>query len=168
MPPFSPVYVVNAWEMPASAVVRSQLSGVIVGGPTTWASSPATVPGWSNTRAVPIGAGTPVSAASVGWPDASTADRQACAQAVVTSVAAVISGASPSTGPAAGGTVVRITGTRFAGSTGVSFGGVAAAFTVVSDGLIEAITRAGTAGGKDIVVTNLNGNGTLAAGWTYT
>jgi uncharacterized protein (TIGR03437 family) len=99
--------------------------------------------------------------------DALPAARQACAGAVVISVAAVISATSPASGPAAGGTVVKISGTRLAASTGVTFGGVAAAYTVVSDALIETFTPAGTAGAADVVVTNPNGSGTLTGGWSY-
>ena len=54
--------------------------------------------------------------------------------------------------------VVTITGARFTGTTGVTFGGVAAAdFTVVSDSTIVASMPAGDAGSAAIIVTNAGG-----------
>ncbi len=66
-----------------------------------------------------------------------------------------VSGISPTSGAA--GTVVTITGTGFAGATGVTFGPAAAtSFTVVSDTQITATAPAGT-GTVDIVVTSPGG-----------
>jgi hypothetical protein len=65
----------------------------------------------------------------------------------------------PNFGPAAGGTVVTITGTCFTGATGVDFGGIAGtAFTVVDDSTITVSTPAGT-GLVDVTV-----HGTVACG----
>ena len=62
---------------------------------------------------------------------------------------------APKTGPAAGGTVVTITGTGFNGTTAVSFGGVpAGSFTVSSSTSITAEAPAGTSGTVDVAVTN--------------
>ncbi|WP_223693745.1 IPT/TIG domain-containing protein [Leifsonia poae] len=72
--------------------------------------------------------------------------------------APTITGLSPTHGPAAGGTVVTITGTGFTGTVGVTFGGTAAAsFTVVNDTTITATTPAHAAGATDVVVTTPNG-----------
>jgi uncharacterized repeat protein (TIGR02543 family) len=74
-----------------------------------------------------------------------------------------ITGVSPSVGPAAGGTVVTITGSSFTGATGVSFGGTAAAkFTVNSDASITAVSPVHADGTADVTVTGLGG--TSAAG----
>jgi hypothetical protein len=60
----------------------------------------------------------------------------------------------PLHGPAAGGTSVTLRGIGLTGATAVTFGGVAAAaFTVVDDTTITAVTAAGTAGIVDVAVT---------------
>lgn len=66
-----------------------------------------------------------------------------------------------STLPAAGAKVVTIRGNHFTGTTAVTFAGTAATdFLVVSDGLIEAIVPAHTAGSGSLVVTNAAGAST--------
>jgi IPT/TIG domain len=63
--------------------------------------------------------------------------------------APTVTGLSPTTGPAAGGTLVTITGTGFTGATAVDFGTTAAtSFTVVNATTITAVTPpgAGTVG----------------------
>jgi hypothetical protein len=65
---------------------------------------------------------------------------------------------SEKTGPAAGGSVVQISGSGFSGATGVQFGSAAAAgFTVKSGTMITATAPASTAGTVDVVVTTPNG-----------
>jgi hypothetical protein len=60
--------------------------------------------------------------------------------------------------PAAAGQLVTITGTRFTGTTAVTFGGVAASdFTVVDSETIVATLPAGAAGSVPVVVTNAVG-----------
>jgi large repetitive protein len=78
--------------------------------------------------------------------------------------APTVTGVSPASGPAVGGTAVAITGTNFTGATSVSFGGLAAAsFTVNSATSITAISPAGT-GTVDVVVTTPGGaSATFAA-----
>ena len=84
---------------------------------------------------------------------------------------ASITSISPSSGPPAGGTVVTITGVNFTGvtgSSGVSFGGVAAsAYTVNSDTSITATVPAGSAGSVNVVIDAPGGLGTLTNGYTY-
>jgi hypothetical protein len=81
------------------------------------------------------------------------------------SVIPVITGLIPATGLAAGGSLCRITGTNFTGTTGatgVKFGATnATSYDVISDGLIEAIVPAHAAGVVDVAVTN--GAGASAA-----
>ncbi len=82
---------------------------------------------------------------------------------------ATITDISPATGPAAGGTVVTITGTNFSGAEGVTFGGTAGtAFSVVSDTRIQVTTPAKTAGAYNVVVVDDAGNVTETNGYTYT
>ncbi len=58
----------------------------------------------------------------------------------------------PSTGPAAGGTKVKITGTGFNGATEVKFGANEAAFKIITESEIEAISPEG-GGTVDVTVT---------------
>ncbi|MFJ8039381.1 IPT/TIG domain-containing protein [Kitasatospora sp. NPDC096147] len=82
--------------------------------------------------------------------------------------APVITGIAPDHGPAAGGTVVTITGGNLGGATAVSFGAVpAAAFTVESDGRISATAPSASAAGPvDLTVTTPGGS--AKAGYNYT
>ena len=83
-----------------------------------------------------------------------------------------VTGVTPNTGPAAGGTPVTITGTNFISPVSVTFGGVAATnVVVVNSTTITATTPAHAAGAVDVVVT-LQGicsglSGTLPNGFTY-
>jgi hypothetical protein len=71
--------------------------------------------------------------------------------------APVVSGLSPTFGPAAGGTFVVITGSGFTGTTAVNFGAnPAATFSVVNDTTIEAVSPAGTVI-IDVTVTTVGG-----------
>jgi hypothetical protein len=70
----------------------------------------------------------------------------------------VVTGISPSSGPASGGTEVTISGSGFTGATQVWFGAMAAtSFTVNSDGSITAYSPAQTAGTVDIRVLTPHG-----------
>lgn len=78
---------------------------------------------------------------------------------------------SPSSGPAAGGTAITITGARFAAgrSLGVKIGGISATSVVrVDAATLTAVTPAGTAGAKTVVVTNGDGQSIIRnRGFTY-
>jgi hypothetical protein len=75
----------------------------------------------------------------------------------------------PATGPAAGGTVVVITGTNLAGVEGVTFDAVAGTELVrLSDTRIQVKTPAGSAGTADVVVQDDAGNVSKPAFFTYT
>ena len=83
--------------------------------------------------------------------------------------APAISGINPSSGPAAGGTKLTITGSNFTGATAVKFGSAAAtSFTVSSSGQITATSPAGS-GTVDVTVTTPAGtSATRLADWfTY-
>ncbi|MEU6858826.1 IPT/TIG domain-containing protein [Glycomyces sp. NPDC046736] len=70
----------------------------------------------------------------------------------------LITSVAPSTGPAAGGTLVHIAGSHFTDTETVEFGASNEAdFTVVSDHLIVAVTPAVAASTVRVIVTNGNG-----------
>lgn len=76
---------------------------------------------------------------------------------------------SPVKGPTTGGTAVTITGARFAGATGVTFGSTpASSFTVDSDTSIRAVAPVGSVGVVDITVTTADGTSATGAGREYT
>jgi hypothetical protein len=81
-----------------------------------------------------------------------------------------VTGISPSSGPAAGGTHVTLTGTGFTGATGVKFGATTAtAFSVTDDSHIVVAAPAGTGGtSADITVTTPYGTSATSAADTYT
>jgi IPT/TIG domain len=72
----------------------------------------------------------------------------------------------PTSGPALGGTAVKIKGTGFVSPASVTIGNAATSVVVVSETEITAKTAA-TAAGKDAVVVS-DGNGTSPGGPTYT
>jgi phosphatidylinositol-3-phosphatase len=76
---------------------------------------------------------------------------------------------TPTSGPAAGGTTVTISGTGFANGATVTFGGTAASnVNVVGSTTITALTPAHASGPVNVVVTNPGGqNATSANGFTY-
>ncbi|MEV4510246.1 IPT/TIG domain-containing protein [Dactylosporangium sp. NPDC049525] len=79
----------------------------------------------------------------------------------------VVSSLSPTTGTTYGGTSVVITGTDLTAASAVTFGGVnATSFTVDSSTQITAVSPAGTAGAKNVVVTTPGGSST-AVSYTY-
>ena len=79
-----------------------------------------------------------------------------------------VTGVSPSSGPAAGGTSVTITGTDFAGASAVHFGaGQAAGFSVVDSTQITATSPAG-AGTADVTVTTPSGTSATGAADQFT
>lgn len=77
-------------------------------------------------------------------------------------------GLEPNTGPAAGGTVVTITGDDLKDVTGVTFGGTAGTALVKdSDESIHVTAPAHAAGAVNVVVTDPSGSKTVTAGFTY-
>jgi hypothetical protein len=74
-----------------------------------------------------------------------------------------VASVTPSTGLAAGGTAVTISGTGFIGATTVTFGGTAAtAVVVVGPNTITATSPAKTAGTYDVRVMTPNGTSPIA------
>jgi hypothetical protein len=78
-----------------------------------------------------------------------------------------VTSVSPTTGPAAGGTPVTITGTNFAGATAVKFGSATATYTVNSATQISATSPAG-AGLVDVTVTTAGGTSATGASDQFT
>jgi hypothetical protein len=77
-----------------------------------------------------------------------------------------VSGLTPTSGPAEGGTTVDITGTGLAPTTAVSFDGTAATFTVLSDTKVRAVTPAHAGGAVPVRVHTPQGT-SAALTFTY-
>jgi hypothetical protein len=84
--------------------------------------------------------------------------------------APTLSSISPTSGTAAGGTAITITGTGFLAGATVRLGGTAATgVTILNSTSITATTPVGAAGAVTVTVTNTDGqSGTLPGGYTYT
>ncbi|MFE1289633.1 IPT/TIG domain-containing protein [Streptomyces sp. NPDC058751] len=81
---------------------------------------------------------------------------------------ATIATISPATGPAAGGTVVTITGTNLDGVADVKFGAAAGTnLKILSSGKLQVTTPAGSAGAVNVVVGDDAGAVTKNGGFTY-
>ena len=78
----------------------------------------------------------------------------------------VLSGGSPGSGPTAGGTSVTLAGSGLLTASRVRFGATLAAFTVVSDIQINAVSPAGSAGTVAITVDTPGGTSN-ATGFAY-
>jgi hypothetical protein len=78
-----------------------------------------------------------------------------------------VTNVSPAVGPAEGGTTVIIEGSDFTDAGTVSFGDVAATFSVVSDGRIEATTPPHASGVIAVTVTNGVGSATMPDSFRY-
>jgi hypothetical protein len=90
---------------------------------------------------------------------------------VFSNAAPAVSALTPASGPAAGGTLVKITGTNLAGATAVKFGSTPATLTkVISDTELSAVAPLGAVGTVDVTVTRPTGTSAAnaAARFTYT
>jgi hypothetical protein len=79
-----------------------------------------------------------------------------------------VSGLVPTSGPAAGGTAVTVSGSHFTGATGVFFGTTPASFTIMNDFTIHATSPAHVAGTVDLTVTNGGGTSAITAADRFT
>ena len=77
---------------------------------------------------------------------------------------------SPTSGPAAGGTLVTITGANFTGATQVTFSSIpAASFSVKNDTTLTAVTPAAVVGASlPVVVTTPAGPSAVGPTWSFT
>jgi IPT/TIG domain/FG-GAP repeat len=78
-----------------------------------------------------------------------------------------VSSVSPVSGPTAGGTPVRVTGSNFGTGAKVQIGGVASAVEVISETELKAVTPAHGAGPQEVVVTTGNGGSSGGPFYTY-
>ncbi|MEQ7008480.1 IPT/TIG domain-containing protein [Actinopolymorpha sp. B17G11] len=81
---------------------------------------------------------------------------------------AAVLAVSPATGPAAGGTVVTVTGQNLDGVTGVTFGGDAGtSLQVLSGTQVRVTTPAHAAGAVNVVATDDSGSASKTNAFTY-
>ena len=125
--------------------------------------APASVPTISGMASSDFTSSTPGTAsASV------TLDNQTLSTPITIQAAPTVTGLSPTSGPAAGGTLVTITGTGFTGATAVDFGTTAATnVAVVNDTTITATSPAGT-GVVAVTVTTPTGTSATSAADQFT
>ena len=100
----------------------------------------------------------------------SSATRAGAFTYTATSTTPTLTSVSPTSGPTTGGTTITLTGTNFVSGATVRVGGVAATNVVFSSATqVTARTPAGTAGARDVQITNPNGQSATRAGaFTYT
>jgi len=97
-----------------------------------------------------------------------TCSGSASDAANIFSYGTTVTGITPSTGPAGGGTTVTITGANYVSGATVTIGGNSCTGVIVdSSTRIRATTPSGTAGAQSVVVTTSGGSGTLTGGFTY-
>jgi len=81
----------------------------------------------------------------------------------------ILTSVSPAYGEASGGTGVTLTGVGLTGTTGMTFGGVAATnVNVVDSTTVTAVTPAHAVGAVDVVISTSAGDASLVNGYTYT
>ncbi len=103
-------------------------------------------------------------------PDGQSATRTGGFTYTAPTSAPTLTSVSPTSGPAAGGTTITLTGAAFVSGATVRVGGVAATNVAFASATqLTALTPAGTAGARDVQVTNPDGQSTtLTGGFTYT
>jgi hypothetical protein len=79
-----------------------------------------------------------------------------------------VTGLSSTGGSTAGGPTINVYGSNFTGATGVTFGSVAASFTVQSDGWITAVAPSQAAATVDVKVTTYAGTSAAVSADHYT
>ena len=123
----------------------------------------------SCTATSPAGSGTVnVTVTTAGGTSAASSADQFTYQAAAPPPAPVLTGVSPSTGPAAGGTAVTVTGSNLSGGS-VAFGGVAASGVSCTASSCTATSPAGS-GTVNVTVTTAGGTSATSAAdeFTYT
>lgn len=78
-----------------------------------------------------------------------------------------VTSVNPTSGPAAGGTSVTITGSGFLAGASVTIGNAATSVKVISETELTAVTAATAPGGDEVVVTGPNGTSTGGPTYTY-
>jgi eukaryotic-like serine/threonine-protein kinase len=126
-------------------------------------SSDSSSPGSSSASA--SASAKPSSSAKASSSASSSPKASASSSASSSPPAPALTGISPASGPAGGGTSVTITGTGLAGAKGVSFGGAAATITADSATQITVTSPPGNAGPVNVIV--VTPGGTTAGRFTY-
>jgi hypothetical protein len=126
----------------------------------------------TSTSLTPASAGTYRVVASYGGDASYATSASACGdpnESVTVGVPApAVTGLSPTSGPAAGGTTVTISGSNLGGATAVAFGAAAATgFSVISPSQVTATAPAGT-GTVDVTVTTPGGTSPTGTADRYT
>ncbi|BCW87580.1 hypothetical protein sos41_07100 [Alphaproteobacteria bacterium SO-S41] len=154
---------------PAAGGTLITITGTNFTGATAVTVGGASATGITVVNATTITATTPAGTAGARNVVVSTPGGNGTGTNLFTYIAApTVTGVSPSSGPAAGGTAITITGTNFTGATAVTVGGTSATgITVINATTITATTPAGTAGARNVVVTTPGGNGTGTNLFTY-
>ena len=81
----------------------------------------------------------------------------------------IVSGITPTRGPASGGTSITLSGAHFSNTTGVSFGSTTTSnFTVDSDTQITVVSPAGSSGTVDVTVTTAGGTSATSSNDQFT
>lgn len=201
--PYNPLanpYIINPRELPANQVAAAAVPAWNVGTANQWCQSPFNTPNWGsmqvppNTTTTPVpNLASPVSTASVDWPDAIVDDRdvaavqglnqekarqtaaQTAATNAITAINNLTGGApgvfsvNPATAVHAVATPVTIMGSGFTGATSVTIGVACTSVVVVNDGEITCTTAATTVVGTfNVVVVTPAGTGTGVGLMTYT
>ena len=140
---------------PAGARRRARTAVTVVGGAAVVCGLLAAAPA-SAAVVDHVGTATTVAGSTTLLPAAPTA-------------APVVTGIAPTSGPAAGGTSVTVTGTGFTGASGVDFGTLpATSVTVNSDTSITATAPAAAAGTVDVTVLGVGGTSATSSADQYT
>jgi len=163
-PPASTLIQIGATQQLRVTAVQPNGNGVDV------TNSAATTYVSNNTAAVQVNATGLTSAVASGVARIDIANNGATTSALVTvdTTVVTIGSVSPSTGPAAGGTSIQVSGTGFAAGTTVTVGGAAATNVVVTSSTsLTASTPAGVAGPADVTVSIAGRSATLAGGYFY-
>ena len=173
------------FELPAPTITSvNPNTGVLAGGTDITisgtnlsAASSVTIDGVAVTGIVINGAGTQITAVTPAGTAGAKNLSVTTAGGTATKVGAftytnatlpTIASVKPNSGLLAGGTAITITGTNLTSATSVKIGGVpATSVVVVSATSITAVTPAGTAGAKDVVVITPSGNATGTNAFTY-
>jgi eukaryotic-like serine/threonine-protein kinase len=130
------------------------------------ASAPGSAPGSSSAGSSSASSSTSAKASASAKASSSTSAKASpSASASSSAPAPALTGISPASGPAGGGTSVTITGTGLAGLKGVSFGGAGAAVTADSATQITVTSPPGNAGTVNVIV--VTSGGTTATQFTY-
>jgi formylglycine-generating enzyme required for sulfatase activity len=152
--------IVGGTQITITGTYLSSTSAVTVGG--------APVTSFTVVNQNTVQATTPAGAAGPGIVRVTTAAGTINAPQTFTYMPASVSSIAPSSGIAAGGTQIMITGSYLGLTTGITIGGVpCTGVTVLNATTVAALTPAGTVGNADLVITGGKGTITVPGGFRY-